>query len=67
MAPQVPAELLPQVLLDAELADLRRGELQQKVIDTLNARLQGSGGPTCVDHGSGRNLTGLGLKNSGWH
>ena len=39
----------PQVLLDAELADRRRRELQQKVIDTLNARLQGNGGQTGTD------------------
>ena len=42
----------PQVLLDAELADLRRRQLQQKVIDTLNARLQGNGGQTCTDGGA---------------
>jgi len=43
---------IPQVLLDAERADLRRRELQQKVIDTLNARLQGNGGQTRADGGA---------------
>ena len=43
---------IPQVLLDAELADLRRRELQQKVLDTLNARLQGNGGQTSADGGA---------------
>ena len=43
---------IPQVLLDAELADLRRRELQQKVLDTLNARLQGNDRQTSADGGA---------------